>query len=138
MSFEYVKTVGIIGAGVAGVSTAKMLLGEGFECAVFDRNAEVGGVWSDGYSNFGVQAQKELYEFPDWPLPPETPNFTPGAVFQQYLVDYCDHFGVTQHIRLGSEVQAVDARDNGAPGWKITYRHGETTAGTTKASCAPL
>ena len=82
MSYENVKTVGIIGAGVAGISAAKMLTGEGFECTVFERSAALGGVWADGYSNFGVQAQKELYEFPDWPLPPDTPNFTPGPVIQ--------------------------------------------------------
>ena len=34
--------------------------------------------------DFGVQVQKELYEFPDWPLPESAPNFTPGPVMQQY------------------------------------------------------
>ena len=93
-----IRRVGIIGAGGAGLATAKTLLVEGMECVIFERGERLGGVWADGYSNFGVQIQKELYEFPDWPLPPETPNFTPGGIFQQYLEDYCDHFGVPESL----------------------------------------
>ena len=77
MTLQDVKRVGIIGAGVAGLATAKALLAEGLDCTVFERAERLGGVWADGYSNFGVQVQKELYEFPDWPLPSDTPNFTP-------------------------------------------------------------
>ena len=61
--------IAIIGAGVAGLSTARQLIGEGFDCTLFERNAQLGGVWSDGYLNFGAQVQHELYEFPDYPLP---------------------------------------------------------------------
>ena len=92
MDFKDVKRVGIIGAGVAGLATARMLSEGGLDCVVYERRERLGGVWADGYSNFGVQAQKELYQFPDWPLPKETPNFTPGPIFQQYLEDYVDHF----------------------------------------------
>ena len=38
--------VGVIGAGVAGLSTAKVLLAAGHEVVVFDRTPDVGGVWS--------------------------------------------------------------------------------------------
>ncbi|NQV20806.1 MAG: NAD(P)-binding protein, partial [Rhodospirillales bacterium] len=82
MELKNIKRVGIIGTGVAGLSTAKALLANGLDCVLFERSDRVGGVWADGYSNFGVQAPKELYEFPDWPLPEDTPNFTPGPVFQ--------------------------------------------------------
>ncbi|MDH3692137.1 MAG: FAD-dependent oxidoreductase [Gammaproteobacteria bacterium] len=125
MQLDNVKTVAIIGAGVAGVTTAKTLLADGLECTVFERNDRLGGVWADGYSNFGVQVQKELYEFPDWPLPKEIPNFTPGPVLQQYLADYAAHFGVTSNIRLNSEVVRLTQRANGNPGWVVTYRVGD-------------
>ncbi len=77
-----VKSVGIVGAGVAGLVTAKTLLAQGLSCTLFERESTLGGVWADGYSNFGVQVQKDLYEFPDWPLPEGTQNFTPGPVIQ--------------------------------------------------------
>src|SRR5215813_7937379 len=80
MAGREVERVGIIGAGVAGLATAKTLLADGLACTIFERGDRLGGVWADGYSNFGVQVQKELYEFPDWPLPADTPNFTPGPI----------------------------------------------------------
>ncbi len=73
-----VKTVGIVGAGVAGLATARSLIVQGIECTLFERSHILGGVWSDGYLNFGVQAQKELYEFPDWPLPGGGAQFYTG------------------------------------------------------------
>lgn len=117
---KQVRRVGIIGAGVAGLATARMLLATNCECTVFDRAERLGGVWADGYSNFGVQAQKELYQFPDWPLPEGTPNFTPGPIFQKYLEDYVDYFKLRSHIRLQSRVTGVDRRVDGAPGWTVS------------------
>ena len=78
MELKSVKRVGIIGAGVAGLATAKTLQAEGLDCTILERAERIGGVWAIGYSNFGVQVQKELYQFPDWPLPDGTPTFTPG------------------------------------------------------------
>jgi dimethylaniline monooxygenase (N-oxide forming) len=122
-----VRRVGIVGAGVAGLAVAKTLVAEGIDCVVFERGARLGGVWADGYVNFGVQVQKELYEFPDWPLPPEVPDFTPGPVFQRYLEDYCDHFGVRPCLRLGARVLAVEPRKDGELGWTIRAEIGGET-----------
>ncbi len=122
MQLENIKRVGIIGSGVAGLATAKTLLAQDLECTVFDRADRLGGVWADGYSNFGVQAQKELYQFPDWPLPEGTPNFTPGPIFQQYLEDYVDNFGLRDHIQLRSRVTRVARRSDEKPGWTLTIR----------------
>jgi hypothetical protein len=36
-------------------------------------------VWADGYSNFGVQVQRELYEIPDWPLGSHRTPMEPNA-----------------------------------------------------------
>ena len=104
MEFRNVESVAIIGAGVAGLATAKTLLASGLSCTIFERAERLGGVWADGYSNFGVQVQKELYEFPDWPLPDDTPNFTPGPIFQKYLEAYVDQFGVRPCLRLGAKI----------------------------------
>ena len=124
MDLRGIKTVGIIGAGVSGLVAAKTLMADGLECTLFERNATLGGVWSDGYINFGVQVQKELYEYPDWPLPDDTADFTPGPDFQRYMVGYADHFGVTPHIRLGCVVEAVRPRDDGQTGWTLLVRDG--------------
>ena len=122
MDLRGVKTVGIIGAGVSGLVTAKTLMAEGLECTLFERNGALGGVWADGYVNFGVQVQKELYEYPDWPLPQGTPDFTPGPLFQRYMEDYAAHFGVAPHIHLKSDVAAVRPREDGRPGWTLLIK----------------
>lgn len=121
-----VKTVAIIGAGIAGLCTAKTLIAEGLRCTVFERGERLGGVWADGYSNYGVQVQKELYEIPDWPLPTDTPDFTPGPVFRDYLQGYADHFGVTPCIRFGATVTALERDSDG--GWVVGYRCNGHTA----------
>ncbi|MEE8511433.1 MAG: FAD-dependent oxidoreductase [Acidiferrobacterales bacterium] len=120
MNFQNVERVAIIGAGVAGLATAKTLLAEGLDCVIYERAERLGGVWADGYSNFGVQTQKELYQFPDWPLPEGTPNFTPGPVFQQYLEDYADYFEIRSRIRLRAQLVALAPRTDGAPGWTVS------------------
>lgn len=124
MNLSQVKTVAIVGAGVAGLSTAKALLAQGLDCTVFERRSHLGGVWAEGYANFGVQVQRELYEFPDWPLPKEVPDFTPGPRVQQYLSDYADHFGVTPHIQFDTLVSDIRERADDNPGWQLSYRQG--------------
>jgi cation diffusion facilitator CzcD-associated flavoprotein CzcO len=121
MDLTGIKNVGIIGAGVAGLGTAKTLLAQGIRCTLFERNEIVGGVWAGGYYGFGVQVQKELYEFPDWPLPPDAENFTPGPVIQRYLADYAEQFGVTPHIRFKTTVTALAERPVSEGGWTLTY-----------------
>ena len=117
-----VRRVAIVGAGVSGLATARILLAQGLECTLFERRPALGGVWADGYLNFGVQVQRELYEFPDWPLPAYTANFTPGPTFQEYLTGYASHFGVLPHIRLGCAVLGLKERAQLGAGWRVTYR----------------
>ncbi len=119
-----VRRVAIVGAGVAGLATARQLLAQGLSCTVFERGPVVGGVWATGYLNFGLQVQADLYEFPDWPLPAGTPDFAPGPTIQRYLADFADHFGVTPHIRYETEVTDI-APDNGDASsgvWTLTAR----------------
>lgn len=111
--------VGIIGAGVAGLATARQLLARGIDCTLFERAERLGGVWAVGYSGFGAQVQRELYEFPDYPLPPDAPDFTPGPVIQRYLEGYARHFGVWPHIRFGTTVTEVKPSSNGQGSWVV-------------------
>ena len=127
MDTTQIKTAGIVGAGVAGLATARKLIAQGIACTVFERNDVLGGVWSAGYSNFGAQVQHELYEFPDWPLPDGTRDFTPGPIIQKYLCDFADHFGVAPHIRFNTAVDEISERDGPGSGWLITSHTGDQT-----------
>jgi dimethylaniline monooxygenase (N-oxide forming) len=121
MNNKTVNSVAIIGAGVAGLATARSLMDAGIDCTIFERGTELGGVWSDGYLNFGAQVQRELYEFPDWPLPPGTPDFTPGPVIQQYLCDFADQFGITSKIRFDTPVTRLAETESPRSGWLVEF-----------------
>jgi len=113
------RKIAIIGAGVAGLCTARQLIGKGFDCTLFERNKILGGVWSDGYLNFGAQVQRELYELQDWPLPEGTPDFTPGPIIQQYLHDYANHHGISSKIRFNTRVTSLAENDPSDSGWTL-------------------
>ena len=114
--------IGIVGAGVAGLVTAKTLLARGFDCTLFERASNLGGVWATGYSNFGTQVQRELYEFPDWPLADDVPDFTPGPIVQEYLERYAKEFNVWPNIQFNTAVTKL-CRSTGVGGWTLGVRH---------------
>jgi cation diffusion facilitator CzcD-associated flavoprotein CzcO len=58
--------IGIIGAGVAGLTAARFLQNAGFTCEIFEKSQKLTGVWTVGYHTFGLQIPSKLYEFPDY------------------------------------------------------------------------
>jgi cation diffusion facilitator CzcD-associated flavoprotein CzcO len=98
--------IGIVGAGVAGLTTAKVLLQAGHEVVVYDRVDDVGGVWSASrrYPGLTTQSPKAQYSFSDFPMGQDLPEWPTGAQVQGYLAAYASRFGVTEHLRLGTDV----------------------------------
>ncbi|AZI35538.1 putative flavin-containing monooxygenase [Caenibius tardaugens NBRC 16725] len=116
-----VERVAIIGAGISGLCTAKLLLKLGYDVQVFDKDAEVGGVWAGSrrYPGLATQNPKETYAFSDFPMPDHYPEWPSGAQMQAYLQAYADHFGVTPCLSLQTEVRSAEPLPNGA-GWTVT------------------
>jgi len=112
--------VGIIGAGVAGLVTAKVLAQAGHEVVVYDKTPDVGGVWSRTrrYPGLTTQSPKAQYSLSDFPMPRDYPEWPTGAQVQAYLATYATHFGLDQVLRLSANVtSAVPVPDGG---WSIT------------------
>jgi cation diffusion facilitator CzcD-associated flavoprotein CzcO len=61
------KTVAIIGAGACGLVCAKVLLDDGFNVTLFERQRELGGVWSAelAYADLHSQQPGGTLEFSD-------------------------------------------------------------------------
>ncbi|AGZ43005.1 flavin-containing monooxygenase [Actinoplanes friuliensis] len=114
--------IGIIGAGVAGLTTAKTLLQAGHEVLVVDRTPDVGGVWSATrrYPGVTTQSAKATYGFSDFPMPRDYPEWPTGAQVQAWLVAYAEKFGVDRHLRLNTEV--LRAAGDNAGGWTLELR----------------
>jgi cation diffusion facilitator CzcD-associated flavoprotein CzcO len=116
--------VGVIGAGVAGLSTAKVLRQAGHEVIVYDRAPDVGGVWSATrrYPGLTTQSPKAQYSLSDYPMPRDYPQWPTGAQVQAYLEGYAEHFGLGPSLRLATDVTA--AAPGPAGGWTLTTAAG--------------
>ena len=71
------KRVGIIGAGIAGLCTAKTFKRFGYQVTVFEKEADVGGVWSASrrYPGLTTQNPRDTYEYSDFPMPSDYPEW---------------------------------------------------------------
>ena len=120
-----IKTVGIIGAGFAGLSTAKVLKSFGFKVTVFEKELDVGGVWaaSRRYPGLTTQNPRTTYALSDFPMPRDYPEWPSGEQVQAYLQRYTEHFDFAQDILLGTAVES--AAFNEAPAqWTVASVRG--------------
>ncbi|MGV9599682.1 flavin-containing monooxygenase [Streptosporangium sandarakinum] len=116
--------VAVVGAGAAGLTTAKALLDHGLDVTVLERGDRPGGLWvqdepggtSPAYDSLHLNTSKGRTEFADFPMPKRWPDYPSAALIAGYLADYADTFGVTDRIRFGTTVTAV--RRTG-PVWEV-------------------
>ena len=102
-------SVGIIGAGVSGLATAKVLQSDGFEVSVFEKAPELGGVWASSrtYPELRTNNTRDLYEFSDLPYPEHADAFPSAEQVREYLHLYADRFDIRRRVHLGKEVVSV-------------------------------
>ncbi|MFI8526759.1 flavin-containing monooxygenase [Promicromonospora sukumoe] len=115
--------IAVVGAGFAGLATAKTLREFDHEVTVFEKAPDVGGVWSATrrYSGLRTQNNKDSYAFSDLPMPREYPEWPTGEQVQAYLERYVAKFELRPCLRLATEVvraELTDAED----GWMLTAR----------------
>src|SRR6266702_3053786 len=130
------RRVCVIGAGISGLVTAKVLAGDGFEVVVFEKEPTIGGVWaaSRTYPGLRTNNPRESYAFSDHPYPATADAFPTAEQVRAYLESYVDRLGLRPHIRLGTEVIEVRraaAQPNATAGFEVTVRPGGTTSPET-------
>lgn len=125
--------VGIIGAGFAGLSTAKVFKSFGYAVTVFEKEADVGGVWSASrrYPGLTTQNPRTTYELSDYPMPGWYPEWPSGQQVQAYLQSYAKHFGLDRDILLGTEVDSASL-EPGEHGWVVTTRNRSAADGSSQ------
>lgn len=100
------KHVLIVGAGVAGLQTARALDKQGIKFTILERNDDVGGVWRDNYEGYALQVPWPVYEFPEFRYPKSYKlkflEYPDGRTVQRYIKDYTTHFQLWDHIHLGA------------------------------------
>ncbi|MDI9335117.1 MAG: NAD(P)/FAD-dependent oxidoreductase [Cytophagales bacterium] len=127
--------IGIVGAGFAGLSSAKVLREFGHKVTVFEKNADVGGVWSAArrYPGLTTQNVRSTYSLSDFPYPKDYPEWPSGEQVQRYLDSYVKHFGFEDVLRLNTEVTKADVNAQ-TGGWTVTTHDSQTGENQTTHS----
>jgi cation diffusion facilitator CzcD-associated flavoprotein CzcO len=122
--------VAVIGAGAAGITAMKELIDANVSVVGYDKADRVGGLWvfqstsglSPAYSSLHLNTSKGRTEFADYPMPAEWEDYPAATKVAQYLADYADTFGVTEHVRFNTTVERVEKvhdPETGTQMWEI-------------------
>ena len=119
--------VAIIGAGPAGLASARYLHAAGFAPVLFDQSDGVGGQWrvGGGYSSMwsGMHTNTTCITtaFSDVPHPPGTPAYPCAEAIGDYLEQYADRFALRRDARFQTTVELVERAPN-AHGYTVRSR----------------
>lgn len=111
--------IAVIGAGLTGLVTAKVLAAYGHAPTIFEQRDKIGGVWerSRRYAGLRIQSPRELYVFSDFDMPGDYPEFPTGEQVSDYLDAYIAKFNLNRFIRFNTRVSAL--RRPGQAGWTV-------------------
>ncbi|WP_241383879.1 flavin-containing monooxygenase [Rhodococcus sp. CH91] len=121
--------VAIVGAGFAGVAMGVQLAHLGVPFTIYERRAEVGGVWSiNTYPDVRVDTVSFTYEYAFEKKYPWTEYFARQSDVRAYIDHVARKYGVYEHIRFGCDV--TEARfDEATQRWTLTvHSEGSDTA----------
>jgi len=136
------KKVAVLGAGAAGLVTARELRRAGHAVTVLERSGRIGGVWvyspeierdllgrtaprihSSLYASLRTNLPRDLMAFVDYPFDSsgggrdEWPRFPGHSCVREYLDNFARDFEITPLIRF--ETQVVSARPESGHTWLI-------------------
>ena len=112
--------VAVIGAGAAGLTSARWLIDAGLEPVVFERTKAVGGLWRPdtglAYPSLRTNTSKQKTAFSDLAFAAELPDHPYRDHVLAYLERYADVTGVRSRVRFGRTVAAIRPS---ADGWAV-------------------
>ncbi len=124
------KSVAIIGAGISGLTTGKMLGDYGVPYTCFESSDRIGGNWAFGnpnghssaYRSLHIDTSKERLSFRDFPMPDHYPDFPHHTQIKDYLESYAEAFDLKDNIEFENGVARATRLDGG--GWEILDQAG--------------
>lgn len=114
----------IIGAGAAGLTTAKHLTEEGIDFDILEKRDGLGGLWyfdqtmSSVSDSTVASSSKTFLQFSDFPIDPGVADFPHHTVYLKYLHEYARAHGLLEHICYNTSVTALH---RSAAGWEVTF-----------------
>jgi 4-hydroxyacetophenone monooxygenase len=115
-------SVVIVGAGMSGIVSAVRLKQAGVPFTIIEKNADVGGTWYENtYPGARVDVSNAFYSY-SFAQDVEWPNhFSPQQVLLDYFREVVERYGLSEHIRFGTEVVEADWDDD-RKGWHMRLR----------------
>lgn len=129
----------VIGAGIAGLTSAHYLKEEGLNFTVLEATQYVGGTWrydprvgtdefgqpihTSMYKHLRTNLPKQAMELSGFPIPKEYPSFPSWKLFYEYLKSYAKHFQLEEHIKFSHLVESVKRVENA---WKVKHKNVKT------------
>jgi len=134
----------IVGAGAAGLITARELRKMGHQVTVFEQTNSIGGVWSytdeveddilgtdpdrkkvhgSMYANLRTNLPREVMGVADFPFDDQFPGsrdfrrYCSHEEVFRYLVAYAEQYSVNQSIKLNAKVIDLKPLDDGSGSW---------------------
>src|ERR1700712_4518004 len=117
MATEDVLDVAVVGAGPAGLCLARRLAATDARFRVFERSADVGGIWdidapgSPMYESAHFISSKTLSGFPDFPMPDDYPDYPNHRQILDYIRAFADHFDLRRNIEFNASIRHADLDD---------------------------
>jgi len=118
--------VAIIGAGPAGLSTARALTLVGVPFTIFEKHADVGGIWdrtnegSPMYRSAHFISSKTMSGHKGFPMPDTYPDYPSNAQLLSYIRSFAHHYDLYPHIQFNTMVESVAFQDDV---WTINTVH---------------
>lgn len=132
------STVGIIGAGPAGLSAAVALKAAGLPFEIVDAGTQVGGIWDISrpetpmYDSAHFISSRTQSGFSGFPMPDDYPDYPRHDQVLRYIQAYADHHQLSDRVQFQTRVTQArygssDAdASHGQGGWTVTLSSGDT------------
>jgi dimethylaniline monooxygenase (N-oxide forming) len=128
--------VAIVGAGAAGLASARHVSAQGIHCEVFEMASELGGTWvytddigtdqygfpvyTAMYKGLRANLPKEVMGFPDFPISERDGSYLSQAEILDFLNTYANHFKLKELIRFNQMVTEIRPFEDK---WRIKSLH---------------
>jgi cation diffusion facilitator CzcD-associated flavoprotein CzcO len=103
--------IAVIGAGISGIAAAKTLMKFGHEPVLFERSAEIGGVWALAYPQVRLQNIGDHYRFTDFDWPFAHDQHPTADQVMRYIKAAVEHYRLD--VRRNHNVVALTEASDG-------------------------
>lgn len=124
-------TYGIIGAGPAGLVTARAFARYGIDFELLERHDKPGGIWnieqqgSPMYSSCKFISSRDFGGFIGYPMPDSYPMYPRWDQIRDYVNSFIRDFGLKARIRVNSEVvHAEEIKTADGRYWRVSLSDG--------------